>query len=274
MRNKIILLSLGLTFIIPILHSSKASPKSKPRIINRGAAPCQEGQVLERTYCPDRRTIRYVYVCKNGQRVRNESYACRPLQEPQEQPVQEEQRPIVLNRCGTPEGGWQNGRTYVLDRDIRWQRGDPDPCLTIGVYNENNEPITENITLDCNGHSIIGENRLGAEVGVVIGFHAKNIELKKCNISGFAAYGLRLANISSGTFSNNTFSNNRYGIAYETTAEKVYLIDNEACDNVHDVGCLTHGFNRATLRGSGNLFNQVDFCVGDGRDVYKSCEEN
>ena len=107
------------------------------------------------------------------------------------------------------------------------------PCLGIDGLDINQT----NITLDCQGYSIIGNGTIGT-VGIVRNNSANNITIKNCNIRDFAT-GINA--VSSWVIYNNTISNNTAGLTL----------------SISNSGNLTVNNNSFILNGDGIQFKQI-----------------
>jgi len=99
---------------------------------------------------------------------------------------------IPVNSCGALSTA---GKTHVLTQDV----SSAGTCFTIGA---------DDITLDCNGHTIAG-----AGSGEAVFMQSKNgVTVKNCNINNFNNGVLVYVGGTNNTIIDNTFSNNNYGV--------------------------------------------------------------
>jgi len=75
---------------------------------------------------------------------------------------------------------------------------------------------TDNVTLDCNNHILLGENQASTK-GIKIS-NFKNITLKNCNISNYEV-GLFIDNSNLSNIQNCSFNSNSYGILLSNSAK-------------------------------------------------------
>ena len=75
---------------------------------------------------------------------------------------------------------------------------------------------TDNVTLDCNNHILLGENQASTK-GIKIS-NFKNITLKNCNISNYEV-GLFIDNSNLSNIQNCSFNSNGYGILLSSSAK-------------------------------------------------------
>lgn len=76
--------------------------------------------------------------------------------------------PILLDRCGAPQGGFQRGHTYKLAGDVQLAPNS-NYCFLVS---------TENVLLDCDGHSITGTGE-----GIGVSLSARFTEVRNCHIN-------------------------------------------------------------------------------------------
>lgn len=121
---------------------------------------------------------------------------------------------IVLNQCGEPAGGWQNGATYVLNQNINLDREDFNFDEQGKCFNLDGKA---NITLDCRGHTI-DLNIEGGTYGSQSIFYinsGRNITVKNCNFiqRGNALHmyptGVHLVNSTNSLITGNTTDGSR-----------------------------------------------------------------
>jgi hypothetical protein len=180
---------------------------------------------------------------------------------------------IFLNDCGLPEGGWQDGGHYVLNRNIQFIQNEdaPSSCFFIRA---------SNVTLDGNGKTIyLNPEDPRIVTGVGIGpNNLENITIKNLTIVGFNT-GIKLswegqhvinnAILNSGIYSPST--NIPTGIT--VGGQNHEIRDNKVCGSSGivptDILCL-NGNNY----GSGNIFTNIsDQCDNwPRRSDYTRCE--
>lgn len=120
--------------------------------------------------------------------------------------------PVLLDRCGNPQGGFVRGKTYKLSGDVQ-MAANSNFCFFLGV---------ENVLLDCDGHSITGN---GDAVGVSLA--ARFTEVRNCHIDNVRD-GITLDSplSSYAIVRENTITRNgRYGI-YLSRATKNDIVNN------------------------------------------------
>ncbi len=115
----------------------------------------------------------------------------------------------------------QCGVTLTLNTTLDADYSSNGTCFTIG---------NDAITLDCNGHSIIGN---GSGYSVFVDNHS-NITIKNCYINGFA-YGIMFNNTNQSLIDNNTiFNNSDTGIRFDNNNNYNNITNNIIRDNVND----------------------------------------
>jgi len=149
---------------------------------------------------------------------------------------------VELSSCGIPEEGWQPGTTYVLTEDLQVDANLYD-CFTIHVHTGQNAEYSA-ITLDCQGHSIVGNNGgKGIFLNGVIGATVKN-----CNVTNFYDGISSISSSNSNLIDNVVSQNRRSGIWLSSYHNN--LINNVASYNERN-GIWISG------SGSNNLINNT-----------------
>jgi parallel beta-helix repeat protein len=157
---------------------------------------------------------------------------------------------IIIAACGTPEGGWVSGQTYILNNDLTAS----GVCIRISEVDD--------ITLDCQGHSITGD-------GTSFGFFvrkASNVTIKNCTSTNFD-FGLSFYQADNCFLNDNNFNHNNKNGIYLHSSSNNALNNNNACDNSQsitgnypDFRCLSGTNNH----GTGNTFCTVTDCSSNG----------
>lgn len=312
MRNKFLLWSLALALCLPTISAFaefKLPPKKQKREVpgefkpgskakqppkpsGERPPPCREGLVYNHLMCPDNRTIQARMVCRNGRIVREnviEEAACPAV--PEEQPAQQEQpaqeqpaNTTTLNGCALLD---QSGMTYVLqdnlhvttetllspDRRVCFEFRGPPPDYA----------IPQNVTLDCQGYSIIFD---GARGGAAIGTHSQST-VRNCTIENFIT-GIGLGN-NNNSFINNIVRYNTVGLRSSVDVDPDYrgparyhLEGNIVCSNFEkDVSCYDSRYrpevhHRDLFTGSNNQVTTFRDCFGNEgvpAGFFRPCDE-
>ncbi len=144
---------------------------------------------------------------------------------------------IPLTSC-RPNLPLEPGKTYVLENDVSNNR--------FGSYCF---AISDDSTIDCQGHTIYGEGR----TGILSGFR-RNINIKNCNIDGFDV-GVQLQTFR-GSIQNVSVTNSR-DIGFHLTGnyDEFLFENNEACGSVNFDAVFTSNFNQ--YQGSNNVLGNV-----------------
>lgn len=196
-------------------------------------------------------------------------------------------RAIVLDRCGEPEDGWQDGTTYVLNQDLHPTTENLSASgATCFAFEHAHAAQNINVILDCQGHSITGPEsrriplgRSSAHSGGVFAGDGVKFSLRGCNISnfhtGFSFFGEEGTPNNPSQIRDNTFSNNGVGIVFGPNGEGHSFVNNSACDNDQDdVFCSRGDFSHMT--GSDNRFHDVDNTCLRGQPapagLYSDCQ--
>lgn len=184
---------------------------------------------------------------------------------------------IAIDVSDCKRSGWASGGNYTLTRDLaKTDLKAKGNCLLIDV---------DDITLDCQGHSIVGNQTL---LSSGIDVRGKNILVKNCEVDGFHAgiflYGSGNSLIGN-TLRNNSFSGiwlyqdiqdniiiknvlyaNSFGIRiYENISSLIST--NYACQNIkYDWGLFCANCNGTS--GAGNIFTSLYFSYDPSQGIY------
>lgn len=179
----------------------------------------------------------------------------------------QEYGPIFLpDQCSSFGSLSGDGSTCVLNQDINF-----------GV-----EITSDNFVLDCDGHTIAGDESSFCGVDL---YERKNIEIKNCEIVG-VGYGIDIYSSSSVRIENNTISNNSYGISIAYSSEVVFE-KNRITGDASTTGINSYVSHHNTYRENNigkNNFAGINLCESDdnilsdniiagslyGIDVYNS----
>ncbi|MFC1594198.1 right-handed parallel beta-helix repeat-containing protein [Candidatus Omnitrophota bacterium] len=118
----------------------------------------------------------------------------------------------------------------------------------------------DNITLDCNNHTIQNGNM--NQIGIDIQGR-ENVTVINCNIEGFEV-GINLENSNGVTLQGNQPANNTIGINLANATNNT-IADNISCNNVNDLFCSADSINN-----SGEL-NYVDYIEGCSGVDHRAC---
>jgi len=127
-------------------------------------------------------------------------------------------------QCGDPLD--IQDHIYTLSDDV----SSGGTCFTIGA---------DNVTLDCNGHSITGS---GSDDGVNAAGHS-NVTVKNCVITGFT-YGIEFNGASYGTIENNTVSD--YDGLILFSSSDINIINNNVSSNHNGIYLSSSNHNNIT----------------------------
>lgn len=121
---------------------------------------------------------------------------------------------------------------------------------------------TSGITLDCDGHSIIGPSSAG--FGVYIPNGIDRITIKNCKISTFSR-GIYLVNSNNNFLENNTVENTTLGIDLKTSKENL-IINNIVSENGRGIRI----FSGTEEEGNNIVVGNTVFGNGDGVDLLRA----
>ncbi len=150
--------------------------------------------------------------------------------------------PVLLTKCGTPDGGWVDGKKYVLVNDVDSSLQNDGNCFAPNF----------GISLDCNTHKIVSTSNPKKGYGItILGGTVSN-----CVIEGFNE-GIDVPfTAETVTLVSNTLQNNYKGLRHDGSKD-VVLKDNLIINN-NNYGFMTYGLNYV-LNGNIICNNYLDF---------------
>jgi len=117
------------------------------------------------------------------------------------------------------------------------------------------EIVSNDVVLDCNGHSITGT--ASSFAGILV-FNRSGLTIKNCTVTGFP-FGLYLSGVTSSTVSGNTVTGGQKGISLSFSSGNT-LTSNQACFST-SFDIYTQGSSNS---GAGNICDQPDGWSDDG----------
>lgn len=184
----------------------------------------------------------------------------------------------VLKNCGEPEGGWKEGKGYLLEHDIYMRNEDNDECFIIN---------TSNVGFDCQNHTIFATriDTKGISVADVQWVTIRNCKVEYFDVgisversSGVfldsnivadsRSHGIVIQDSGAITLERNmVYDNSQNGIDLESESREFYsphyvLNNNIGCGNKGvDVYCGAGiAVRREELEGQQNAFGSSAYC--------------
>ena len=129
------------------------------------------------------------------------SVRVRPVANVNQRPVAARDTSIALASCGTPAGGWQTGKRYILTQNIVPPANNAGPCFTV---------TGDNITLDGQNYTVVAGGGNTAHTAIWVEESSVNVTIQNFSISNFTEEAILVnQNTTQIHIKNNTFVGNK-----------------------------------------------------------------